>query len=513
MVVLAISLAVTSLAFANDIYIGPAAIGANSGADCADARPVSWFNTAANWGTGSTQIKPGTTVHLCGSITTSLSVQGDGASGNPIVILAESSSSVQLQGTANTCPIIVNNHSHLIFDGGGVGGTNGILAVLNNGSGMAAHNLVSAFCNTTSDGDIEIRNWLLGPFYQHLSNTDTTSSADTETNIFASVGGLSGNLSIHDNVMHDVGVAIFIGGSNLTNSPVINIYNNYIYNIDWALGMAPPGGAHTLSFHDNHVGSTVNWDTTMDVFHHDGIHFYEGAGPSSAGTYVYNNLFDGDWGTCCTTAYIFQEMSPIANYYVFNNVFNETRGNLMPAIENYWPTVGGLYHNTFLCAAGGSTNQAISINSAASNANIENNTFYNCNQFLTFAGSTLPGTVDYNVYLAQGAGGDDAWGVSTGGYDPPLSTWQAACSCDAHSIYNATPTLNVDGSPMTSFPGLSTGANLTSIAKGGLAPLASDTSNGKLRTPTMRPASGAWTVGAFQSALPAPPSITTVTPK
>src|SRR5215469_3329097 len=79
---------------AHEIYIAQAPIGGANGSDCASALPISWFNNAANWGTASHQIGPGTTVHICGTITgvpgeTALIVQGSGTVNNPVTILFE----------------------------------------------------------------------------------------------------------------------------------------------------------------------------------------------------------------------------------------------------------------------------------------------------------------------------------------------------------------------------------------------------------------------------------------
>ena len=73
-------------ASATNIYLAQDSAGAASGTACADALPVSFFTSSANWGSGANQIGPGTTVHLCGTITTALSFQGSGASGNPVVL-------------------------------------------------------------------------------------------------------------------------------------------------------------------------------------------------------------------------------------------------------------------------------------------------------------------------------------------------------------------------------------------------------------------------------------------
>ena len=46
-----------------NVYIAQNSVGANTGADCADAYALSFFNNSGNWGAGPPQIGPGTTVH------------------------------------------------------------------------------------------------------------------------------------------------------------------------------------------------------------------------------------------------------------------------------------------------------------------------------------------------------------------------------------------------------------------------------------------------------------------
>ena len=124
-------------------------------------------------------------------------------------------------------------------------------------------------------------------------------------------------------------------------------------------------------------------------------------------------------------------------------------------------------------------------------------------QFLIFGTTpfTMPGIVDYNYYMFQGAGGNNAWGWTLGATSK-FATWQSAppngCSCEAHSGYSATSTINANGSPTSSFPGIGVGINLTSIATANLAALAASTSDGDTGTPTARPPSTAWSIGAYQ---------------
>ena len=69
---------VGSFAAAQNVYIAQVATGGADGSSCANAYAIGFFNSSGNWGTGPAQIGPGTTVHLCGTITTMLTFQAGG---------------------------------------------------------------------------------------------------------------------------------------------------------------------------------------------------------------------------------------------------------------------------------------------------------------------------------------------------------------------------------------------------------------------------------------------------
>src|SRR4029077_6509705 len=54
---------------AKDIYVAAVQASSGTGSACSTARPVSWLASSSSWGSGATQVGPGTTVHLCGTIT------------------------------------------------------------------------------------------------------------------------------------------------------------------------------------------------------------------------------------------------------------------------------------------------------------------------------------------------------------------------------------------------------------------------------------------------------------
>jgi hypothetical protein len=76
----------TARAHAADVFVAQTAAGTGDGSSCANARAKSFFNSSANWGTGAAQIGPGTVVRLCGALSGDLNFQGDGVSGNPVVL-------------------------------------------------------------------------------------------------------------------------------------------------------------------------------------------------------------------------------------------------------------------------------------------------------------------------------------------------------------------------------------------------------------------------------------------
>src|SRR4051812_7130444 len=79
---------------AKDFYIAASQASTGAGTGCSTAKSYTWFNNTASWGTGSTQIGPGTTIHLCGTITGTagqqlLAVRGNGNATSPITIKFE----------------------------------------------------------------------------------------------------------------------------------------------------------------------------------------------------------------------------------------------------------------------------------------------------------------------------------------------------------------------------------------------------------------------------------------
>jgi hypothetical protein len=328
---------------ATNVYLAQTAAGAANGSSCANARAYGYFNTAANWGTGSTQIGPGTTVHLCGTITDSLNgtlltAQGNGASGNPVTIHFETGAI--LQSPAETTFINGGNHSYFIIDGGTTCGwinqaevaCNGLIQnTLNGYSGMTcpggscAHQVSTQMINNFNS-NLEVRNLTIGPVYIHGGTSDTTFTAPGPKCVDFTTGG--GNINIHNNIMHDAGWCLNGGGNSIT------VANTEIYNSDHGMGMGQytdtPNTWTGVTVHDSYIHNNGMWDQSNNAFHHDGIHLFSYCGTNVGGnnTYcpktiitgvnIYNVMFGGNWGSN-NTANIFFEGN-IENANLFNNV-------------------------------------------------------------------------------------------------------------------------------------------------------------------------------------------------
>ena len=147
-----------------NIYIAQNATGSNNGSSCANAYAVSFFNTSSNWGNGTGKISPGTTVHLCGTITSQLVGQGSGTSGSPITIYFEPNAKISMPaGTLMN----MQNENYIVIDGG----TNGILENTDNGTNLD-NQIAASGIYASGSGNLEIKNLTIQNLYVHTSTSD-----------------------------------------------------------------------------------------------------------------------------------------------------------------------------------------------------------------------------------------------------------------------------------------------------------------------------------------------------
>jgi hypothetical protein len=465
---------------ASNIYIAQAAAGSADGSSCTNAKAVSFFNTAGNWGTGSTQIGPGTVVHLCGTVTTSLTFQGSGTAGSPITLLFEPNAKIS-EPVCGDC-MTMDNRNYITVDGG----ANGIVESNNNGTNKANHQSSTGIsaepCNNCTIKNLTVQNmYVIAP-----GDSFICASGCAVDNAGAKCIRYSGHDWLIDhNTFHDASWCIYEYGNGTDANNRIS--NNNIYNIDHGWTVTGGGPYGHVYFNNNHMHDMGAWDAcdSGNNCHHDGIHcfFGPGSGASFADSYIYDNTFDGTVGTNAT-AWVYLESngdSPCANssskWYIFNNIFTSSdQVSTNPYVTMATGTVPNkayLYNNTFSGPGGGHYGN----NGAACSdisVDFENNAVGGCAQF-NGAGS---GVTDFNAYAFQSAA-TNCWPVSGGTCN--FASWQAA-GHDSHGRFAPAGAVgsNTAGA----------GTNLTSLCTGGLAPLCSDIGGNP------RPASGAWSAGA-----------------
>ena len=457
---------------AANVYVAQTAQGSDTGADAADAHSAVWFNTSSNWGAGAGTIRAGDTVHLVGTISTVLTVQASGSAGSVITILFESGA--KLSQAAHTL-MSAANQSYLVIDGG----ANGIIE--NTGNGTSLPNQV-ATCGILGNGmsNVEIKNLTFQNLYVHASGDAAGPDLTTVAAIY--MNGLGDNILIHDNTFHDVCWCITALGSRSTN---FQVYGNYFYSFDH--GIAGLGGITGLLVHDNHFGTTANWDTPTNSWHHDGVHAFFGSGISLNGAKFYNNLFDGDWGVN-NTAHMFFEGDVISHTgtingtVIYNNVHVAYTGRLL---NNGFLNGSGdswlVANNTYV---GAGTTLSVAMTLGGTNWTISNNIFTACNTFIYVPGTITfaTGGLNHNIYFNQAPGGNSPWYLNAVAYNT-MSAWRTATGQEAASV-TTNPLLSSSYMLQSGSSAIAAGANFSAF-------FTTD------KAGSTRPATGAWDIGAY----------------
>jgi len=313
----------------NAVYVSQSGAGVQSGVSCLTAVPASYFNSSANWNGSPTgiQIGPNTTVHLCGTISSTLIAQGSGAAGNPIIILFEPGAKISQPICPATGCLNLDGKTDITVDGNGVLDSfghlqtvNGIIESTANGSAFPGRTANSRCAEADSSNRVTFQKIEVQNCYVHVvSPLDTTPSAPDPTGIHAA-GALT--FKVLHSIIHDANWAIYAGNG----VGPIEVGWTEIYNIDHGLAVGVINENFVgVSFHDNHVHDLVNWDTTATAcsgnpcYHHDGTHMFKTPGGTGniSQIVISSSLFDGDWGIY-NTAMNFTELQS-GDQTMYNN--------------------------------------------------------------------------------------------------------------------------------------------------------------------------------------------------
>lgn len=506
---------------ANDIYIAQTAAGGNTGADCADAYALTFFNNSANWGSGSNKIGPGTTVHLCGTFSAPagannyLTFQAGGNSANPITLLFEDGAVLTATYWGGAA-ITSDGNNWIVVNGG----TNGIIQATANGSSLASQNGSGVGVLMSGSSNSTVENLTLSDLYVDSSVTDSASGNNVDGVVW--YGG--SNITITRNTCHDVRWCYIYGygypGSGGTTSGVTISWNT-CYNIDHCIVVGDSGYPNAASFlsgsncsnivYGNEAYNFSNWDNSSDLNHHDGIHTWANQNGSSYYVCVISNYIHGSLSS--SGAYFgggYYIESTTAGGVAANNIVDSSSSHANSCDTGAIGSANGtsaangsgeiIVNNTVVggCQAQGEEYAAES----TTNDTFENN-YASTGPTYVLTGSPYgPANTftvaDYNVYgLAQGA--NPFYGTASGCESGAnFAAWQS-CGWDAHGK-TATVTLNSNYTLPSGSPLIGAGANLSSLGITALLTGAPQTfgAQGLCGTGCIaRPSTGAWDVGAY----------------
>ena len=509
-----------------DLYLANSTSGTGDGSRCSNAKIWTYFNSAANWGTGSAQIGAGSTVHICGTVTapagSSLTVQGSGVSGSPIVIKFEAGAILEAPywGTGSGeggCPctgaITINSKSYIVIDGGGTPASgsnpaglalkNGIIQNTSNGTNLA-YQSYSPGIYVHSSTNVIIKNLVIQNIYQH-TNSDTLGLAPRQSSDIV-VDGTYSNIAIQNNVLTNAGKGIELQGSD--SAGPTNFADNYVGDHCWHVWATD---TTTPNIYGNEITNWDNWNSNANDCHTDGVMVY--GGPSVP--YIYNNYIHGSLGNGSPTAYIYCTYPTAGNAShctIFNNVLVQDESSYTRTPIAFHGGETGphfIYNNTMVTLGSGSAGPfTLFTTETPETFTWENNLYSGAGSSSEYAFdfengySTMPiASSDYNLWFNM----RDALGYPPFPNGYTFAQWKSNTGFDTHSLVtNPNLATAFPYGLQSGSPAASAGANLTNLCTGRLAPLCKD------RMGAQRPATGSWDIGATQlstqsAGSPAPP--------
>lgn len=493
-----------------NIYLAQSSAGAANGADCADAYAYTFFNTASNWGSGASQISPGTMVHLCGTFnapagsSSYLTFQAGGTAGNPVTLHFETGAVIQAPSWSGSV-ISATNLNYVTVDGG----TNGLIQATANGTNLANHQDGGNCVSLQGGNNPTVENLTCANLYVHACTDGPSSSnpSDEETSC-TDEGGQNAigiyiedgnNVLITNNTIHDAKWCMSYAPAYM-NDTNITISNNTDYHCDHGVVLGEGSATEVVSnitISGNVIHDGQNWDDAANYNHHDGIHFWNyGTVTPVTGLKVYDNFIYGNWGAG-VNAFIMVEGDSGDNEISAPEIFNNILEDDTPVNHNGNGMIGVDGNNAVI--ANNTINGNVGPLITGTGDIIENNIMINVWTTVQPKPGSSIATMDYNVYYNVGSG---QWGYNAGnGYS--FSQWQSM-GYDTHSS-NVNPNLT-GGATVLNLPIASPaasnymptssstavvnqGANLSSL---GILPLNSNFAD------TARAGTGtSWNIGAY----------------
>lgn len=544
--VFSVLLLVTAASWASltNVYIAQNATGADSGADCANAHAASFFNTSTNWGTGSSQIGPGSTVHLCGTwtggnATTFLKLQGSGSNGSVVTLLFEAGAALQPNYCASSGCVDLNGQSYIVIDGGTTCGETGhwsttqcngtIQNMLAGSSGATCPGgACSPLSGTTysiaigsssnSPTNVEIRNLHIHLYTRLASDKSDGGMGTYGLGLFG--GTLAQSIVMHNMMIDGVakGYLVSLGTSTGTVSNY-SMYNSSISNMCWAMGVganAPSLNITALEFHDNEVSAWDNWAVanTGNACHTNGTMWFNGDGSTvhtTAGfigdpsSMIYDNFLHGsltgNYSGSSPSGYLSCQDNCV-DIAVFNNIIVDTTTGANGGGAIYFNGAGGgrqrVYNNTLVRPNG----SMVVATGVAGQVQVSNNvmkcTGTNCAAIEIRPNTPTAVISNLNDGFQIGAGSWTIYNSASSGTFLSLASWRSMYGQDVDTL-TGDPALTASYAVGANSPAIGLGANLSSL---GITALDSDVFG------MARVSSGKWNAGAGGPIFEPPTNLT-----
>ena len=459
-------------------WVSQSGSGNNSGSDTDNQMPIANYNSS---GSGS--------VNLVGTLTTPLTATSGTIYFEP---------NAKFSAPTWTDRVIILQSGCTID-----GGQNGLIEATDNGTGLTySNNLNAVYGNNVSN--VLVKNLLIQNLYKYVGpNDEQPFNSGGGSGII--IEGTWSNIVISNCVCHDM--MIGFGWNYAANCANSRLTHCTAYNCNWGGNCADTGSASTI--HDFtvdhcHFYDWQNWDDNNDYMHHNGFYFWA-MSSGQATNVMFNANYVGPGYGSHNTAGLFVSGEQIFNLIACNNIFDASDGtspaNAQLMIMTYTPTTTNMvFNNTFT----GNNASALEIEGKTNGVSscptfINNNEFLNCK----FAISFFYGITSFQ-YLRSNTNNfygnpqfTTAWD-GTGGGGTYLAQWQAYDNPDYHLDPNSTtsnPLLNGSYIPQTGSSLIGAGMNLSQYFTTDYAG-------------NPRPATGAWTIGAYEYQAP-PPSAAT----
>ncbi len=207
-------------------------------APTSNVQTPAFFNNANNWGSGATQIGPGTTVLICGTFTgsagaTEFTFQGSGNSGNTVTLKFDTGVVLSSPYWSANGAINCNNLSYITVDGG----SNGTIQNTANGTNLANRQTSAGFAGSGCTNS-EVKNLTIKNIYVNVGSSSNASDRNGANTAGVVFNGDSTNSTIDNNTISQAKSGVLFLPIQMAMPAAFEIYSNKISDMDWGVALA-----------------------------------------------------------------------------------------------------------------------------------------------------------------------------------------------------------------------------------------------------------------------------------